>query len=457
LTDVIALLVATSAFVIEVVAVVLSLRNVLSQKLTRLNDAKSVLISAHVFILGIFALEFMRFFLSSSLPFMQFYTLGVVSLILWIGILLTSLAYVVFFHPSEPTFRDRVVALVTTRLFPFGLLLVLYVAYSLSVDAYAFSARPFSFVAIGDFVGVVTPVPVFDATLKLLVILLFTFFLLFPSLQFVLAIRRISDPLTKRAVRILVGGWDIIALDGLLMYGLLPTLGVNAMGPGQLVAGLVLGAMGFSMRRNSILAEMFAPIKGSASGGGASVINGESRGGTPVSIFKGTMLLEADPSVNYERAVKDFALEMVAGGRVVFAFTSRGTPVHTLLKDIPGLRFFILSESSYPKPTGNALEVMVPRNDYSVLLNVMDEAISLSPEQSKAIIFDNISSLILDAGFQECYKFLRQVNEILSRGDVVSIFLVLSKAHDEKTMNLIKNLYSGLLTFDATGLSVKKG
>lgn len=184
--------------------------------------------------------------------------------------------------------------------------------------------------------------------------------------------------------------------------------------------------------------------------------NGDEKGERPVSNYKGTMLLEADPTVNYERTVKDFALEMIASGRLVFAFTSRGSPVYLLLKDSPGIRFFILSESSYPKSTGGSSEVLVPRSDYSVLLNVMDEAVARNPEQPKAMIFDNVSSLILDAGFQESYKFLRQVNEILSRGDVVSIFLVLSKAHDEKSMNLVKNLYSGQLTYDAAGLHVTK-
>jgi len=189
----------------------------------------------------------------------------------------------------------------------------------------------------------------------------------------------------------------------------------------------------------------------------ALVINGDSEGGRkPVSNYKGAMLLEADPSVNYERAVREFALEMVASGRLVFAFTSKGSPVYLLLKDIPGLKFFIFSESSYPKQAGNSPEVMVPRNDYAVLLNIMDEAVTNSPERPKAIVFDNVSSLILDAGFQECYKFLRQVNEILSHGDVVSEFLVLSKAHDDKMMNLIKNLYTGQLTYDATGLHVTK-
>jgi hypothetical protein len=172
--------------------------------------------------------------------------------------------------------------------------------------------------------------------------------------------------------------------------------------------------------------------------------------------FKGTMLLEADPTVNYERAVKEFAVEMASSGRLVFAFTSKASPVYLLLKDVPGLKFFILSESSYPKPGGGSSEVMVPRSDYPVLLNVMDEAVTRNPEQPKAVIFDNVSSLILDAGFQESYKFLRQMNEILSRGDVVSVFLVLSKAHDEKVMSIIKNLYSGHLLYDSTGLHVTK-
>jgi archaellum biogenesis ATPase FlaH len=174
-----------------------------------------------------------------------------------------------------------------------------------------------------------------------------------------------------------------------------------------------------------------------------------------VSSFRGTMLLEADPSANYERAVRDFATEMSAAGRAVFAFTSKGSPVYLLLSGVQGIRFFILSESSYPRAKEGSPEVMVPRSDYSALLSVMDDTVSKSA-QPKAMIFDNISSLILDAGFQECYKFLRQVNEILSHGDVISIFLVLSKAHDERTMNLLKNLYSGHLTYDAAGLHVVK-
>jgi hypothetical protein len=180
------------------------------------------------------------------------------------------------------------------------------------------------------------------------------------------------------------------------------------------------------------------------------------RGATDVSDQKGTTLLEADPSTNYERAVKDFALEMLAAGRQVSAFTSKGSPVYLLLKEVPGMRFFVLSESSYPKSGGHSSEVMLPRGDYAVILSVMDETVMDERGPPKAIIFDNISSLILDTGFQECYKFLRQVNEMLAHGDVVSLFIVLAKAHDEKTMNLVRNLYSRQSTYGADGMHVKK-
>ena len=172
--------------------------------------------------------------------------------------------------------------------------------------------------------------------------------------------------------------------------------------------------------------------------------------------YKGRTLLEADPSVNYERTVKDFVLEMISNKREVFAFTSKGSPVYLLLKDVPGVRFFVLSGNSYPKPTAGSLEVMVPRNDHSALLSLMDETVTAKPEKPMAMVFDNISSLILDSGFQDTYKFFRQVNEILSRVDVVSLFLVLSKAHDEKSMNLIKNLYSQHAKVDSTGLHTTK-
>lgn len=140
----------------------------------------------------------------------------------------------------------------------------------------------------------------------------------------------------------------------------------------------------------------------------------------------------------------------------MFVLTSRGSPVHLLLREVKGIHFFIFSDVAYPKKSASAPETLVPRNDNSVILNVVDEAVTESPGTPKAIVFDNISSMILDSGFQDTYKFLRQVNEIVSRGDVVSLSIILSKAHDDKMMNLVRNLFTGHQSYDVNGLHVTK-
>jgi hypothetical protein len=188
----------------------------------------------------------------------------------------------------------------------------------------------------------------------------------------------------------------------------------------------------------------------------ASDINSEPRMRASVADYKGSTLLEADPSTNYERAASDFVKQMMSTGRTVFVVTSKRSPIYILLRENPNIHFYVFSDVTYPRESGTSLEVLVPNNDRSALLNVLDGAVSKPAATQKAIVFDNISSMILDAGFQETYKFLREMNEIVTHGDVTSISIILSKAHDDKTMNLIRTLFSGHLTYDAAGLHVTK-
>ena len=445
-----------ACFAVEFAAVGLSLNYVLRQKISAIDDAKGLLVFAHAFILLIFILEFGKAFYPPATPLLDSFTILTVSLIIWIGVVLSALAYIVYFRPPEKRFSDRLVGLLTKRLFPFGLAMLLFIAYLVAFDAYLVFDRPFQLITARDWLGALDTIPRFNAAFVAMALIAFGVFLAFPSVQYVLSIHKVPDRSSRRAVAVFVAGWDLIAFDGLMQFGFLPSAGVDFLEPGQLIAGLLLLATGLAARRNTMLEQLLAPLEALNLRGAPSDINTEADRPAGVTVFKGSMLLEADPSTNYEKGVRDFAQEMVSGGRTVFAFTSRASPVYLLLKAIPGIRFFVLSESSYPKATGSALEVMVPRNDMAVLLNVMDEAVARNKGQPVAIVFDNISSFILDDGFQECYKFLRQVNEILSHGDVMSIFIVLSKAHDAKTMNIFKNLYSGHLAFDSQGLHVVK-
>ena len=437
---------------IEFLAVGFALRYTLRQRMTRLHDAKALLVAAHVFILSNFILEFLRQFESASLSFMQFYAVATVSLILWTGVALTALAYIIYFRPPEQTLGERLVALATKRFIPFGFGMLMFISYLASVDAFLIASRPFTIVGATDWTGATGLIPRFDANFIVLGAVAFGLFLLFPSTQYVLAVRKIPDPSARRAVAVFVGGWDLIAFDSLLLFGFLPALGIDLVAPGQLVAGLLLLTTGWASRKRSMLEELFKPLKGA-------VLTSTSarQGDGPRSIYGVSTLLDADPSSNYENAVRDFADDMMSRGRLVCIFTSKSNPVYMKLHGAPGARFFILSDTSYPKPGETAGEMVVPRADRAVLLNVMDEAVSLAPDQPKAVVFDNISEMILDFGFEESYKFLRQANEILGGGNVSSFFIMFARAHDEKVQALVKNLYSGHLAYDTEGLHVVKG
>ena len=370
---------------------------------------------------------------------------------------MTALAYIVYCRPPEPTIGDRIVGLATKRFFPFGLSMLLFIAYLAAVDAFLVIRRPFVILIVRDWTGSPALLPRFDDPILFLGVLAFGAFLLLPSMQYVLAIKKLPDRSTRRAIALFVGGWDLIAFDGLLVFGYLPILGIDAASLGQLVAGLLLVMTGLAARRNSILEDLIRPLESVQPANPAAKFDAGAGRRAPAPSYAGSALLEADPAFNYEVWIRDFAEEMLATGRIVFVFTAKTSPVYIRLKEVPGIRFFLFSQTAYAKPGERPLEVLVPRNDLAALLNIIDEAFASAPQQSKAMVFDNISSFVLDSGFEDTYKFLGQANEILSQGDATSIFIILSKAHDEKDMNLIRRLYSRQLAFDASGLRTTKG
>jgi len=205
---------------------------------------------------------------------------------------------------------------------------------------------------------------------------------------------------------------------------------------------------------DSVLEELFQPITAEPQAPPA-----RKEGGRETDdrwLYQRSMLLEVDPSSNYERAVRGFALEMASNGRELFVFTTSSSAVRVLLRDIPEIRFLILSDVSYPKASDRPLDVLVPSYDLAAILSVINETVTKAPGARKAIVFDNISSLIVELGFQNTYKFLKHVNEVLAQCDMISLFMMLAKAHDDSVVKLIRNLYSGHLTYDANGLGVTK-
>ena len=79
----------------------------------------------------------------------------------------------------------------------------------------------------------------------------------------------------------------------------------------------------------------------------------------------------------------------------------------------------------------------MPSDDQAVILDLIDKTIAAATAPAQvAIVFDSISDMILSAGFEATYKFVKQVNEATGNGRTAALFLMTLGAHDEKVGEL---------------------
>ncbi|MGB9134232.1 MAG: MEDS domain-containing protein [Candidatus Bathyarchaeia archaeon] len=170
-----------------------------------------------------------------------------------------------------------------------------------------------------------------------------------------------------------------------------------------------------------------------------------------------SLLLEFDPASNYEEAVQDFVLEASANAESVIVFTSKGGTLHTLLSRQENVKFLLLTNlASGPKNGRHSEGVMVPANNTSLLLDALNRAVKSHPDGNFNLVFDNLTSLILQVGFEKTYNFVRYALEILSSINATSIFLFNPSAHDQKIASSLKSLFSSQIAFEKGGLEIIK-
>jgi len=383
---------------------------------------------------------------------MSLYTNFASSFILWDVVLLTAIAYSIYFRPGGLGFLGRLRSIFFR--WPHGYVLLGFILYTFYTDAYLIIASPYSIQLIESLGGVITTSTSFQPYFLVLSVADLIFFFGYPSSLLILAAGGSKDRDVRRALIILPVCWTGIGLDLLIVNGFLISIGFDFIYLGYVLAAAVFAITASVFRRASLLSSFFEPVRRLLPA--TSPFSGRiSRGVT----FDGTeSLLEVDSSSDYEEVVRDFAVEQNSHGSLVFVFTSRGSPVYNTLSLLEGVRFYLLtSKVSYPKPTELANEILAPQNDHAVLLDLLDKTVTSTAGSRVSVIFDSISDLILYSGFESCYKFIKQANEILSSPQVSSLFLVTSGAHEEKIINLMRGLYANHVVYDNIGLKLTRG
>lgn len=434
------------------------------QKLTAYKYAKGLLIADYALFAGVMVLELLRTAVYSTADFQSSgfvypYTVIGTGLVLVSVIVLTLLAVSVYLVPSgigtKSVGRLLLDRKVHTALFGGYAGFIIFAIVYLALEA------PFSAQQVPTLTGVIVPVSAFNSSYLLILLIVQLVFIFYPSVLLFLASRKAKDPAVRRVLRILPLVWSGIGVELLIFNGYLLSINIDATSFGYLIAAAAFGATALVFRRASLLTAFFEPIKPTGNAGGVTAeFPFTERLDVPSGFLQGrTLLLEDDPSVPYEQVITDFARQSISNNQTVYVFTAKGSPIYNALRNMTGVRFYILSSKvTYPKPEeGQPSQILVPAGDQAVILDLLDKTISAAESPSQvAIIFDSISDMILSGSFEDTYKFVKQVNEVAGNGKTSALFLMTYGAHEDKVVSFIRSLFPTQLIEDATGLRMTR-
>jgi hypothetical protein len=160
------------------------------------------------------------------------------------------------------------------------------------------------------------------------------------------------------------------------------------------------------------------------------------------------LLLEFDPQSDFERIFRSLLAESASNFERTVAFTRRESHVHMLVQRQPGAKIFVLtSRVSYPKMENENL-VLLPSYDTSLLLDALNKTIEAYAGSSFTIIFDSISHFVFTIGPERTYSLVRQALELMISNRITAIFLMNSKAHEQKVASTFENMFDLEIVFE---------
>src|SRR2546430_3988123 len=164
------------------------------------------------------------------------------------------------------------------------------------------------------------------------------------------------------------------------------------------------------------------------------------------------LLLEYEPTSNYEEVVQKFVKEFQANVESVAIFTNAGSPVYREFSEQRNIRLFSFStKTSTPSRISNE-KVLLPERDTSLLLDAVDKLLQAHTGRRIGIVFEVFTSLIISLGFEKAYGVISSVVEMAESELATILVLVNSEALETRTLSGIRGLFQSQLFFSSSGL-----
>ena len=171
-------------------------------------------------------------------------------------------------------------------------------------------------------------------------------------------------------------------------------------------------------------------------------------------LSKSRILLEYDPTSNYEDAVQRFAREFQANVEPIAIFTSMGSPTFRQFRGQHNLRMFTFSTKTSTPSKVSEEHVLLPERDTSLLLDAVDKLLQTNHGRLVGMVFDVFTDLILFQGFEKGYGVLSSVVEMSESESASTLVLINFTALDERSLNGIRGLFRSQAKYDMNGFRV---
>jgi hypothetical protein len=168
-------------------------------------------------------------------------------------------------------------------------------------------------------------------------------------------------------------------------------------------------------------------------------------------LSRSRILLEYDPTSNYEDAVQKFAREFQANVEPIAIFTSMGSPTFRQFRGQHNLRLFTFSTKTSTPSKLSEEHVLLPERDTSLLLDAVDKLLQANHGRLVGMVFDVFTDLILFQGFEKGYGVLSSVVEMSESESASTLVLINYAALDERSLNGVRGLFRSQAKYDMEG------
>lgn len=150
------------------------------------------------------------------------------------------------------------------------------------------------------------------------------------------------------------------------------------------------------------------------------------------------ILLEFEPRTDYERLVRNFALECGFLGESVVIITQKGSSIRKALDGDTGIKFIDLERAPELLP-------ILKQNSEGPLSIVIDSLTDLALTENSA-----------SSEYKSMYKFVQSAIETLDEPRITALFLLNPSAHDPKDIASVRGIFSNQLVYEKGGVTVAR-